>query len=348
MNGTTKMLGLAAVFALVVSCGKGMNKVDKNQEEAKGEQSKRTQELVPVDVSVTEQQQGLGFALASISATAYEMALEGCASGFNNGGAMFTEASPSVQLYQNDLNCVMKLKSFTINGIRYIDSNPTGGFTTPLYASGDVATFVDDQAGTEEISVQVVTQLGSPLSNLGEAVSYSFTKIAKGLDKAVTDVSDAHAVSVAGVPAPNFFIRDAQLTDVDAITATGAGVFDFELECAETITGSTPAASCSGQAMASSGGYQMKYVLVDRDTLPADASVTIGDLDGKFSGAEQAISAQRASGSGDNGGFSINNIQGPAQIHNNPEMALIIRVIEGGKKSFTYFNVTVSAVDNQP
>jgi len=344
----SKAVSLLGAFSIVVACGKSMQKVDKSGDAVSKADTANEQKLVPVDVTISEAQpQGASFALATISASAWAMKLEGCASGFTNNNAPFTEASPSVQLYQNDLNCLMKLTDFTVNGIHYVDPNPLGSFAT--YAAGDSAQFEDETDATNKITITVVSQLGSPLSNVGEAVAYSFTKITKGVTATVSDVSDAHAVSVSGVPSPNFSIKSALLRDHDAITAQGAGVFEIALECAEAITGTTPAAACSGQNMASAGSYQMKYVLVNRTSLPSNPdNITAADLEAKFDGSEVAITHQRASGTGDNGGFDAQDIQGPDQIHNNPSMAYILRVVDGGKKSYTFFQIDVDVVQQQP
>ncbi|MFW7379882.1 MAG: hypothetical protein ACOH5I_13805 [Oligoflexus sp.] len=68
-----------------------------------------------ITVSVGLAQQG-AFQLAG--ATAYEMALSGCASGLEY--ASITEANPNIQVYKNDLNCTIELLSFSLVSVTYV------------------------------------------------------------------------------------------------------------------------------------------------------------------------------------------------------------------------------------
>lgn len=343
-----RTLLISTVSAVVISaCGANLSNVDQDgnpvslKEETTNKVDTSQEPDVSVDVNIVEKSAGL--ALASVNASAYKLTLAGCASGYNNGGAQYTEAVANINLYQNDQGCLLKLDQFTVNGITYV---PKAGSTFTTFLPPEVAVYENTLDAADIINVSVVTQLNSPITAGPETVSYAFTKVQAGNDTngSVVDVSDAHNVSISGVPAPNFKIKSAALQATNAITASGAGLFDIQVECNVAIA----ASSCSGQDMFSAGAYKMSYVLVDTDSI---ATFDAAGLEAKFGGADEStivIGNVRAEDPGvDNGGFNISGKQGPDQIHLNPGMTLIIRVDDNGAKSYTHFDINVTTISAQ-
>jgi hypothetical protein len=259
-------------------------------------------------------------ALSLTSASAFSMDLTGCASGYSFTA---TEANATVNVYKYDEGCLMKLTSLTVGPTEYTSSNTNAvDFTTWL--AGDAAVFTD-ASGFYSIAVGVVSQLSDPISGT-EAISYSFAMVSSGADETIadTDVGDGHAISVDGHPAPSVTIASVAFSDINS---TGAGEFTFSLECETAISTN----DCDGVDMT---GWE--FVLVE-DTYSSSPSPS--ELIGlTYSGVGSAVD----SSIGAFGGIISPAMYGPNEIHNNPNMILVIK----NDISYKYFNVDVTAISN--
>ncbi len=283
------------------------------------------QEFVTVGVGVAKADAGV-FQLAA--ATAFSMSLDGCSSGLTYSS--ITEANTNIDVYKFDQSCLVKLESFTFGGITYI---PTAANPFTTWADGDIATFIDqtDIVSGATIKVVVDTQLPSPIAGT-ESVSYSFSEIVAGTDQSIAGsvVGDAHGLSVAGQEAPNFKISGVQMT---GMTANGAGIFKFFMECNVTATDS--GATCDGL------GNALVTIALVEDTY--GGVLDLSQAAAIMASNETAPSATIAVGNASypNGGFESLDLTGPDQIHNNPNMLL---VLEADNKSYLYFNLDVTTL----
>jgi hypothetical protein len=322
---STLCLGL---LTLVAACGPKLQSVsNSSQKDGSIQPDDNRRETVTIGVGV-EEGSTAGFALAA--ATSYSMSLEGCASGLSYPS--ITQANPNVDVYKFDQGCLVKLNSFSINGISYV---PTSGDPFGSWVAGDIATFEESGNPTNTLRVVVSSQLASPISGT-ESVAYAFSQIAKGADEtlAKTVVGGSHSLSVAGQDATPLTIQAVSFV---GMTAGGAGQFVFTLECGQNVTGTAPALSCAGTSM-----DDLKYRLVADTT---SSSLDLTQAAALFDGSETSIgNAQRldvGQGGTTRGGFITVTLDGPAQMHNNPNMIL---AIQAGGASYRYFNVDVTTL----
>lgn len=305
-----KKLSLVFAGALIVSCGpQGSGSSSNDTVVANGEEF--------VSISVGMSQEGAGvFALAD--ASSFKMSLEGCASGLEYSDV----TSTSLDVYKFDQGCVLKLNSVSIGDGTFV---PSGSDPFETYQAGDKATFLDGLSG-QSIEITVVTQLDSPISgNVG--VAYSFTEVASG---GSVDPVDGVAnpggqpLSVSGQTAPAYNVSSVSFV---GMTENGAGQFTFELECKEPMSAGT----CESLAH-----EDIRYRLI-KDTY--DGSLSLAQAQAIFdadAGAEVANGLDAADEF--NGGFATSRLNGPDQMHNNPNMLL---VIEGAGMSYTYYNIDI-------
>ncbi len=283
------------------------------------------QEFVTVGVGVS---QGNTNEFKLAAATAFTMSLDECSSGLTY--ASITEANTNIDVYKFDQNCLVKLENFTFGGITYI---PTAANPFTTWATGDIATFIDqtDTVTGATIKVVVDAQLPSPIAGT-ESVGYSFSEIVAGSDESIADtvVGDSHGLSVAGQDAPNFKISGVQMT---GMTANGAGIFKFFLECNVTATNS--GATCDGLS------NSLVTIALVADTYGGTIDLT--QAAAIMAAGETSPSATIAVGDATypNGGFESLDMTGPDQIHNNPNMLL---VLEADNKSYLYFNLDVTTL----
>lgn len=124
------------------------------------------------------------------------------------------------------------------------------------------------------------------------------------------------------------------------ITADGRGQFIFTLECGDNVTGTAPALSCAGTPLSS-----LKYQLV-KDTF--GGTLTMAQANALFDGSERAVADADKIAAGatpPKGGFVTKSgasiLVGPAAMHSNPNMLLVVRVAD---LSYRYFNVDVTTL----
>ncbi len=312
-----------------VACGPKLESVTGGKKDQAGSPHNAQRETVTIGISVEESN-----SLALAAATSFSMSLEGCASGLTY--TALTEATPNVDVYKYDQNCLIKLNSFRINGIIYVPSQ-ADSFTS--WIAGDSAIFEESGNSSNSLQVVVSSQLGNPISGT-EAVGYSFSQIVAGAGStlAKSAVGASHALSVSGQDATPMTI--AALSFI-GMTAQGAGQFQFTLDCDQNVTGTAPALSCAGTSLDA-----LKYRLVKDDfggTLTATSAAAL------FNGNEPAIadSEKLAVGAGGavHGGFVTRSgasaLAGPNVMHSNPNMLLVIQV---AGTSYRYFNIDVSTL----
>jgi len=323
----TQSFVVLGVTAALSACGPKLQSVAPSQDPTSAEPESATErrETVTVGVNVAEK---AGFRLAS--ASSYSMSLTGCASGLTASG--ISQANPSVDVYKFDQNCLVKLDSFTLNGITY---TPSSGDPFTSWANGDLAVFEESGNPSNNFTVIVTSQLGNPISGT-ESVAYTFTQVAAGTDETIAKsvVSNSHALSVSGVDSATVDIVGVTM---NGMTAGGAGQFTFKVECLTAITGSSPTYNCGTNQLTT-----LKYVLV-KDTY--GGTLTAAQAAALFSGGETTVGAgdllATGSSGAPNGGFNTQTLTGPNIMHNNPNMLL---VIQSGGTSYKYFNVDVTTL----
>jgi len=287
------------------------------------------------ELTKSRQKKKLSFNLAD--ASAFNISLGGCASGLTGTA---TQANPSLKVYKFDQNCLAKLTSFQVNGSTFVPS-AADPFTT--WIAGDIATFEDSLDPANKVRVVVSNQLASPIAGT-ENIAYTFSQISAGSDQTFAQnvVSAPHAISVSGVGAPAFKVKELSFV---GMTAQGAGQFQFKLECDSNLSGSGATLACQDNLLSS-----IKYKIV-KDTYGGTLDVaTAASL---FPTGAIPIDPTEIISVGDaslpKGGFMTpiasdpDVLTGPNQIHINPNMIL---VIEGSGTSYTYFNVDVSTITN--
>jgi len=288
----------------------------------------RTAQTVAIQVSLIRKgTAGLheGFGLVA-SATAFDISLEGCATGYTSTA---DEGSTALQVYKFDRGCKAKLTGFEYGGRTYI---PTVADPFTTWNAGDSALF--DEAGfpgTNAITVNVISQLADPVSGT-EAIVYQFSEIVKGADESILEatVGAAHTLTVDSQPPPSFTIHSVEFLGV---TAAGAGQFRFTMECTTALV----VDECENVDMA-----DLTYKLV-QDTY-AD-TMNIAEANALFPAGETAVTlpGDRTAPGGvtTNGGFISATIDGPNAMATNPNM---IFIIQANNTSYQYFNVDVATL----
>jgi hypothetical protein len=317
------------VLAAASACGPALEDVtggDKNASDpAVG--AADSQETIDIATNVDEKQPSGALSLTA-GATAFQISLGGCASGY---ASTATEASPNLQAYKFDRGCLAKLTSFQFSGVTYV---PSSGSPFTTWAVGDTATFVDSLNVNNTIRVAVYAQLSNPIA-AADAVEYRFSQVAAGADKniAASVVGASHTLAVTGEAAPDYQVTSVSFQN---ITAAGAGQFQFGLECKVAVA----AGACRNTTQTG-----VDYKLVE-DTfgsvLTLDQAATI------FATAGTAVVAADTVAAGDatlvNGGFNTKTgtsiLSGPDQMHLHPHMLLILR----SGPSYQYFNVDVTTL----
>ncbi len=322
-NACNTAMGLGLVLSLG-ACGPKLQTVaDNKTDSSTTEPDSNRRETVTVGVNVAEK--NAGFRLAT--ATSYNMSLVGCASGLTV--ASITQSNPNVDVYKFDQGCLIQLNSFVLNGITYA---PSVGDPFTSWALGDIATFEQSGVPTNNFTVVVGSQLNNPITGT-EAVSYTFTQLAKGTDESIAKsvVGDSHALSVSGQDAPTLDIKGVTMT---GMTAQGAGQFTFRLECDSALTGVSPNFICGTTGLTS-----MKYRLV-ADTY--GSVLTAAQAAAIFTGTEPTIAAGDlfANAGPVNGGFNTQTLTGPDAMHTNSNMLFLVQAAG----SYKYFNVDVSTL----
>jgi hypothetical protein len=315
----------------LLGCGPTLTSPDTTTSTDKASNTDTSQagEFTTISVSVSEKAT-FGFSLAS--ATAFDMSLTGCASGLSYTG--INQNTPNVDLYISDQGCLIELNSFSYGGNSYV---PTSGDPFSSYAAGDVATFENSADATETLTVTVDTQLSDPVEST-DAVVYTFSQIQAGADELLAEsvVGENHTLSVEGVAAPGFTISAVSFDGI--ASSSGEGQFTFTLECTSTINETTTPYSCEGQGL-----DQIRYMLVEdtySGTLTSSEAATIfsNGTPGTYSSGDELAAG---AGGTTNGGMYTSSLTGPAQMHNTPNMILIL---EAEGTSYRYFNVDVSTL----
>lgn len=324
---TARNIFVSLISITAVACG---SKKSGSNDGADNSTVASDTELVRVAINISDANSSLslsngkGLGLTA-DADDFSLDIDSCATGYTNTG--ITAASAPVDVYKGDIGCLAKLKSLTLGGNVY---TPSTDFTT--WQVGDTAVFSD---GTNNLNLSVQSTLNDPISGT-EAISIAFTEIEAGTDVLVAEsaLGDAHSISVSGEASPAFQVTTYLL---NSVTAAGAGNFGFDLQCEEAVVGSAGTATCAGQLITG-----LTYVLL-QDTY--GGTMTLAE-------AQAAIAGGTAVATGDvldfgaagvpNGGFNIGSAQGPDQMHNNPNMILLIGI---GGTSFRYINIDLDTLE---
>jgi hypothetical protein len=209
----------------------------------------------------------------------------------------------------------------------------------PDWKTGDLLHFTADDGSLEALDVYVDHQLSSTPS-LSENVYFTVSRS----DAAPSEGSQILlAAGVEGQQAPGFRIRK---TEFIGLTAMGAGQFVFHLDCLKTIkTTEGEAPSCDGVPLNS-----IHYMLIKDDY---NSSLTFDQAEALFADFPsqrvdekldfEPFKAERKQF----GGFVTRSgddvLEGPDQMHDNPNMLLIL---QGPGPSYQYFNVDVVFTSN--
>ncbi|HET9237822.1 MAG TPA: hypothetical protein VFO10_11255 [Oligoflexus sp.] len=202
------------------------------------------------------------------------------------------------------------------------------------WKTGDTLRFKAVDGSLESLDVHVDHQLSSTPS-LAENVYFTVSRS----DAAPSEGSKTLlAAGMEGQEAPGFRIRK---TEFVGLTAMGAGQFVFHLDCLKTIKiGDDGSPTCNGIALGS-----IQYMLV-KDAY--NSSLTFDEAEALF----QLRPSQTVDEKSDfepfraerkqYGGFATRSgdevLEGPDQMHDNPNMLLLL---QGPGPSYQYFNVDV-------
>lgn len=302
--------------------------------------------LVPVKIYYDD---GLGLTDVT-AAVSYQISLTGCASGFTQ------TTSTTLAPYQYDVGCYAKLTQFVYDGTDNFTYNQTEAGATAFtdsfagYAAGQKAIFATaDAAPTHKTLMRVYVEQALTNSITGsEAVIYRFSHITQGSTSTIlkSTIDEAGTtVTVTSVAPPSFTISSSSLVN---ITSNGAGEWQFVLQCTAAVTGTGDSRICAQVTMYD----KLRFKLI-QDTY--SSAMTVSQLESAFgilAGSGSPIASGDIHSAGTtttNGGFRTPNTSesnvatGPNQMHNNPNMILILRS-EGstaGEYSWQYFNVDV-------
>jgi hypothetical protein len=322
---------VGAVVALSVACGgSGKNKRSAPHENVPVA-SKGDAEPVLLEIPVALHAQ-LHLAQEYGAVDDFKIVLEGCASGRHS---IASAAHPTLEAYKGDVGCLAKLVSLTLGGISY-QQDPADPFDT--YGVGDKAGWVAEGAAPYLVAV-VTSQFADSIID-ERPISYELTGLSKGNDSTIggATIGSSHQIQIKSTPVPQFLMRKVAFGGVDN---KGAGKFVFSLECERPLVQSGAEVLCGNLPLS-----RIRYQLL-KDTF---GSVLNQDqaLEACKTAKQQVDGADVIqSGQADmaNGGFVTKSdksmLQGPAQMHLNPEMVLLLSV---DCLSFQYFNIDVNVL----
>lgn len=284
------------------------------------------------------------FGLAGTAATAYDVTLAGCLSGY---GASVDETNvDGVEVYKDDRSCLAKLTAFTAGGVDYAAANP-GATDFTLWTANDTAYFTN-AGNTAKIAVKVISQLASPISGT-EAVVYNFSELLDGTGDYVfseAEVSDAHTITVESQEAPHFDVIAA--TYVGADDTTGEPQLSFKLECVDDPTAGSPNSIAMTDGAPNTNNICGNVNLTDvtykliKDTY--SSVLTISDADTIFGVAGQAVTLPTDQYQTDatHEGFNTITLDGPGPLGTagNQNMILILKA----GISYTYYNIDITTI----
>lgn len=349
----------AVLYFSISGCGpsldgelaeEGENKASTQENTASEQQPVKSPEVVTVPIKIYYDQ-GDGLGLVDVTAAvSYSVTLTGCASGYTETSS--TTLSP----YNFDVGCYAKLTQFVYDGTDNFTYTQTAAGASAFnpdnrtgYLAGEQAVFATDDVGAPTHKTKLRVYVEQQLSNAitaGDAVIYRFSHIEKGSDKTIlksTIDRDGTTVTVTSVAPPSFTLDTANLVN---ITATGAGEWEFILQCSANISGAGDDRVCAQVDM-----FDNLRVKLVEDSWSSSPTVT--DLESAFG---TAANSGNAIATGDihdagtttvKGGFKTPNtgeanvLTGPDQMHLNPNMILILRSEDSGQYSWQYFNVDV-------
>ena len=317
-------IGLMMLFSFLIGCGIDASKDENNASDEIIEDSIENNDLMDVNINFKTKQAGI---LLTAIANTYSLTIDNCASGYS---LTVNESSQFIKAYKSDWNCLAKLNNFSVNGY-FFEPDPLDPFTT--WQVGDKATFVAIEDPSNQITVEVMSTLNSPISG-DEVISYAFYDINKGDDENIGKdaVSDPHAISIHGELAPNFNVGKVSYLGMNP---DGSGQFLIKLNCAVEIVGEAEATACDSQLMS-----DFRYKLV-QDNFASELS--IDQASQLFPFGEEGINLNEdilpvGDMDAPNGGFQSKILSGPPQMHLHPNM---IFIIELNDTSYQYWNIDV-------
>jgi hypothetical protein len=300
----TTALGVVAIAA-AVGCGK------KNPES--------NVELIPIESIMNYT--GSSLNLAGIPASSFKIDVTGCESGYS----VANQTTTPIYLYKHDLSCVASLKEFVFGGTTY-----TGTLTG---AAGTSADFTD--GGSKSLRVTIASQLSSPLVT-ADKIAFNFFEIKPGGNSLPpgSSYSEGHSIDVSGIEAPNFEIKDVDLTGQ---AAGGIPTYAIRFECQSNVTGANECPTASKKLQAISG-MDIKVV---EDTY--GGAPTTAQAETVFATAG-STATPIAVGAGTppiaKGGMSTSAV-GPGPMYLKRNLIVFVRYTVSGASAFRYFNMDI-------
>ena len=315
---------ISFVSVAAVACGSSNSgTTEESTDTSTTEIASSDTELVRVQINISDKNSSLSLTNgASLGLTAaaenFSLDIDSCATGYTNTG--ITSASGPIDVYKGDIGCLAKLKSLTLGGNAY---TPSVDFTT--WQAGDTAVF---SFGGEDLALTITSTLANPISGT-EAIDITFSEIDEGtvVNVAANALGDSHNITVAGEESPAFQVTSVTL---DSVTAQGAGNFTFEFTCDSAVAGTGATATCETHTI-----IDVDYVLLE-DTFG-------GSLTYAQAQTEIAAGADVLSGDVTAAGFNAS-ATGPDQMHNNPNMIMLIGVTTVDGTSFRYINIDLTTL----
>jgi hypothetical protein len=297
-------LGVIAIAA-AVGCGK--KTADTNTD------------LVPIEGSINYT--GSSLNLAGVPASTFKVDVTGCESGYS----VTNQTTSPIYLYKHDLGCVATLKEFVFGGTTY-----TGTLTG---AAGTSADFSD--GGSKSLRVSIASQLSSPIVT-ADKIAFNFFEIKAGANSLPpgSSYSEGHNIDVSGVEAPNFEIKDVDLTS----QATGGiPTYAIRFECQSNVTGSNECPAASGSLQPISA---MDIKVVEDIYSGAPTSAQAEALFATAGSTATPIAVGAGTPPIAKGGMSTSAV-GPGPMYQKRNLIVFVRYTVSGASAFRYFNMDI-------
>lgn len=329
----------------LINCGETL---EMSKSKDFSEESLEGLQLVEVPVAFSQgqglglvgtQKIGSGLNLAEAEASSFVMKLDGCKSGLES-----TITKSTFKIYQGDRNCLVKLESFQFLGKTYVPSNEIR-FTSWL--TEDTSKFVNTENSEDTFFVTVNSQLNQEKASEEDAVAYSFYQ-AKSGEGYQASIGQSNQASVFGYSAPNYKfstekdpISTGSLAPVlfNGINESGGGVFIFNMYCGYPMLDQYCKLNKDDPGVPLA---DIEYKLIkDTYDVKSGSKIEITELDKIMSDETHFVDVDDHRLVDNNKGFKTVQMDGPDQIHFNPDMVFIIK----NHGSYTYFSVRVTLID---
>lgn len=364
------ILVLFAATLFSYSCGRDEQQTEFEESSAAQDgrfapvkQARQSQSLSLVEIPITvEQYQDQNeltltddgfFLTAKAAATSYKLSVANCLSGYSQTGV----TASTVKVYEFDSACTAQLTEIVFDGVTY-DLTHADAVAWSGTGVGATATMVDTTATAgasnstdrEQLEVIIDATFTATVQS-ADVLTFSFRQVVKESDVtlAVSVVDDdGHTVTVSGNEAPNFTLST---TTLRGLGAGGEAQFEFELTCANAITGSSFVDYKCDDVLLADIQYTLVLDTFSGTMTRADLDEARDDTGATYDAGAIAVLTGDVFATG-NGGFKTLGTGGTTyisatdaaatNIHTDVNLILILEAND----SYQYFNVDVTPVSN--